>query len=112
MLVRLACIAVAHAFTALRLIPMSDHDKDVEILALRHQLAVLQRRLGNQRPGFQAADRAFLAALLAPLPQAALRRLRDASAKAASTPPIISGTTRQSRAHGEDRTPGRTCTHP
>ncbi|MFJ8932833.1 MULTISPECIES: hypothetical protein [unclassified Streptomyces] len=43
MLVRLACIAVSHAFSALRLIPMSDHDKDVEILALRHQLAVLQR---------------------------------------------------------------------
>lgn len=40
MLVRLACIAVTHAFTALRLIPMNDHDKDVEILALRHQLAV------------------------------------------------------------------------
>ncbi|MFJ3987668.1 helix-turn-helix domain-containing protein [Streptomyces sp. NPDC090032] len=76
MLVRLACIAVTHGFTALRLIPMSDHDKDVEILALRHQLAVLQRRLGNQRPGLQAADRAFLAALLAPLPRAALRRLR------------------------------------
>ncbi|WP_328631418.1 integrase core domain-containing protein [Streptomyces sp. NBC_00356] len=76
MLVRLACIAVSHAFTALRLIPMSDHDKDVEILALRHQLAVLQRRLGSQRPGFQEADRAFLAALLAPLPRTALRRLR------------------------------------
>ncbi|MGD6741647.1 hypothetical protein ACOKM3_07355 [Streptomyces sp. BH106] len=41
--------------------------KDIEILALRHQLAVLQRRLGNQRPGLQAADHAFLAALLAPL---------------------------------------------
>ncbi|MER5254504.1 integrase [Streptomyces sp. NPDC002855] len=76
MLLRLACIAVTHAFTALRLIPMNDHDKDVEILALRHQLAVLQRRLGNQRPGLQAADRAFLAALLAPLPRTALRRLR------------------------------------
>ncbi|GAA1279619.1 hypothetical protein [Streptomyces aureus] len=60
MLVRLACIAVTHAFTALQLIPMSDHYKDVEILALRHQLAVLQRRLGNQRPGVQAAYRAFL----------------------------------------------------
>ncbi|MET7842214.1 integrase core domain-containing protein [Streptomyces sp. NPDC005356] len=76
MLLRLACIAVTHAFTALRLIPMNDHNKDVEILALRHQLAVLQRRLGNQRPGFQEADRAFLAALLAPLPRTALRRLR------------------------------------
>ena len=76
MLLRLACIAVTHAFTALRLIPMNDHGKDVEILALRHQLAVLQRRLGNQRPGLQAADRVFLAALLAPLPRTALRQLR------------------------------------
>ncbi|GGX86750.1 hypothetical protein [Streptomyces minutiscleroticus] len=60
MLVRLACIAVTHAFTALRPIPMSDHDKDVEILALRHRLAVLHRRPGDQRLGFQAADRVFL----------------------------------------------------
>ncbi|MGW6317664.1 hypothetical protein [Streptomyces sp. NPDC055099] len=72
MLLRLACIAVTHAFTALRLISMNDHDKDVEILALRHQLAVLHCRLGNQRPGLQAADRASLAALLAPLPRTAL----------------------------------------
>jgi hypothetical protein len=26
---------------------MSDHDKDIEILALRHQLLVLQRQVGK-----------------------------------------------------------------
>lgn len=33
-----------HAFAALWLLRMSDRDKDVEILALRHQLAVLRRQ--------------------------------------------------------------------
>jgi hypothetical protein len=31
--------------TFLRLVPMSRVDKDIEILALRHQLAVLQRHV-------------------------------------------------------------------
>ena len=42
MLVRFAYLAVTHAFAALRLLPMTDREKDVEMLALRHQLAVLQ----------------------------------------------------------------------
>jgi hypothetical protein len=63
-------------FFVLRLLPMSDRDKDAEILALRHQLAVLQRQLGNEKARFTAADRAFLAALLHRLPREALRRLR------------------------------------
>ena len=47
MLVRLAYLAVTHAFAALRLLPMTDRDnKDVEILALRHQLSIAQRQLG------------------------------------------------------------------
>jgi hypothetical protein len=29
--------------------PGGDHDKDIEILSLRHQLAVLQRQLDGQR---------------------------------------------------------------
>jgi hypothetical protein len=37
-LVRLAYLTVTNAFTALRLLPMRDRDKDVEILVLRHQI--------------------------------------------------------------------------
>jgi putative transposase len=38
--------------------------KDVEILALRHQITVLEWQLGKTRPRFCAGDRAVLAALL------------------------------------------------
>lgn len=76
MLVRFAYLAVSHAFAALRLFRMTDGEKDVEILALRHQLTVLQRQLGNQRPRPRPEDRAFLAALLVPLARATLRRFR------------------------------------
>ncbi|HUQ54792.1 hypothetical protein [Lentzea sp.] len=46
-LVRFAYLAVSNAFAALWLLRMSDREKDVEILALRHQLAVLRRQLGD-----------------------------------------------------------------
>jgi putative transposase len=75
-LVRLAYLAVSNAFTVLQLLPMSNRDKDIEILALRHQISVLQRQLGATRTRFEPADRALLAALLAPLPRESLRRLR------------------------------------
>jgi len=55
---------------------MSDRDKDVEILALRHQVAVLERQLGTTRPRFCPGDRAFLAALLHRLPRDVLGRFR------------------------------------
>ncbi|MEU1630725.1 integrase core domain-containing protein [Streptomyces sp. NPDC020096] len=76
MLLRLAYLSVTNAFAMLRLLPMSDHDKNVEILALRHQVSVLERQLSGQRVRFQASDRAFLAALLYQLPAHALRRMR------------------------------------
>jgi putative transposase len=44
----------------------SEFAKDVELLVLRHQLAVLQRQ--QPRPSFRAADRAFLAAFARALP--------------------------------------------
>jgi transposase InsO family protein len=75
-LVRLAYLAVSNAFTALRLLPMGDREKDIEILSLRHQITVLQRQLAGARPEFDPADRAFLTALLTPLPRKTLRRLR------------------------------------
>ncbi|MFH8483986.1 integrase core domain-containing protein [Streptomyces longisporoflavus] len=76
MLLRLAYLTVTNTFAALRLLPLSDRDKDAEILALRHQITVLERQLGTDRFKFTPTDRAFLAALLIPLPRQALRRLR------------------------------------
>ena len=76
MLLRLAYLTVTNTFAVLCLLPMSDRDKDVEILALRHRLAVLQRQLGQSTVTFTPVDRAFLAALLQPSPRGVLRRLR------------------------------------
>jgi hypothetical protein len=42
---RLAYLGVTNVFALLRLLPMTSRDKDAEILALRHQLLVLQRQL-------------------------------------------------------------------
>jgi putative transposase len=75
-LLRLAYLGVTNAFAILRLLPMSNRDKDVEILALRHQLTMLERQLGARRVRFEAGDRAFLAALLHRLPREALYKLR------------------------------------
>src|ERR1700682_6024745 len=47
MLPCLAYLAVTNTFALLRLLPMSERDKDIEILALRHQLLVLQRQVGK-----------------------------------------------------------------
>ena len=75
MLLRLAYLGVTNVFALLRLLPMSSRDKDAEILALRHQLSVLQRQLGPDRVRFTPGDRALLAALLHRLPRDVLKRL-------------------------------------
>jgi putative transposase len=74
-LLRLAYLGVANVFALLRLLPMSSQEKDAEILALRHQLLVLQRQLGPDRVRFTPADRTLLAALLHGLPRDVLKRL-------------------------------------
>ncbi|SDT80709.1 integrase core domain-containing protein [Actinoplanes derwentensis] len=76
MLFRLAYLGVTNTLALLRLLPMSDRDKDAEILALRHQIMVLERHLHGERVRFAPADRAWLAALLHPLPRTALNHLR------------------------------------
>ena len=76
MLLRLAYLGITNAFALLRLLPRTDREKDAEILALRHQLAVPQRQLDGQRIRFDPADRAWLAALLNQLPRPSLHRLR------------------------------------
>jgi putative transposase len=85
-LLRLSYLALANMVAFARLLPMNDVDKDIEILALRHQLAILQRQV--DRPRLAPPERAFLAALLhagtcrtrtritpARLPRPALRHL-------------------------------------
>jgi transposase InsO family protein len=75
-LFRLAYLGVTNTLALLRLLPVSDRDKDAEILALRHQIAVLERQLHGERIQFTKADRALLAALLHQLPRDMLRRVR------------------------------------
>jgi len=75
-MLRLFYLSVTGVFGLLRLLPVSDRDKDAEILVLRHQIAVLQRQLGTTRPRFSPGDRAFLAALLHRLPRSLLGRIR------------------------------------
>jgi putative transposase len=72
----LAYLTMANTFAVPRLLPGSDRDKDTEILVLRHQLAVRERRLGGKKVQFPPTDRAFLAALLHRLTPEALRRMR------------------------------------
>src|SRR6185503_674625 len=79
-LFRLAYPGVTNALAMLRLLPMSDRDKDAEIPALRHQIMVLQRQLHGEKVRFTAADRAVLAAPLHRLPPGA------APSAAAGTP--------------------------
>ena len=50
MLFRLAYLGVSNTLALLRLLPMSDRDKDAEILALRHQILVLERQLPGGLP--------------------------------------------------------------
>src|ERR1039458_6532769 len=59
----------------LRLSRRGEAWKTAEILILRHQLAVLQRRQ-PRRPKLNWADRALLAALLSVIPKARRHRLR------------------------------------
>ena len=64
---------LARVLSWLALLARSDAAKDVEILVLRHEVAVLRR--GNPRPALTWVDRAFISALSKLLPTQ-LRRLR------------------------------------
>jgi transposase InsO family protein len=72
-LLRLACLAVTNTFSLIRLLPMSEREKEIEILVLRHQLTVLRRQA--TKPAFTPDDRFLLAGLLHHLPVEKLRRL-------------------------------------
>ena len=70
---RLAYLMLARVLSWLALLARSDAAKDVEILVLRHEVAVLRRN--NPRPRMSWLDRAMLSALSKLLPPP-LRQLR------------------------------------
>jgi putative transposase len=64
-----AYLALRSLFGVVLLLGRSEHSKELEILVLRHELAILRR--GSQRPRIEPADRALLAALSRALPRSA-----------------------------------------
>ena len=75
MCLRLVFLLVTRTATWLRLSRREETWRIAEILILRHQLAVLQRR-HPCRPNLNWADRALLATLLTVIPKARRHRLR------------------------------------
>jgi putative transposase len=75
MCMRFVFLLITRVAAWLRLSRREDAWKTAEILILRHQLAVLQRRR-PRRPQLNWADRALLAALLGVIPKARRRGLR------------------------------------
>ena len=67
MLFRLAYLLMVRLFSWLALLARSDMSKDVEILVLRHEVAVLRRQVARPKPNW--ADRAVIAALARLLPR-------------------------------------------
>jgi putative transposase len=64
---KLAYVALCRSIQLLVLLARSDATKDLELLVLRHQLAVLRRQ--TSRPRLEPADRALLAAVSRVLPR-------------------------------------------
>ena len=75
MCLRFVFLLIIQLAASLRLSRRDETWKIAEILILRHQLAVLQRRQ-SRRPNLSWADRALLAALLGVIPKARRQGLR------------------------------------
>ena len=67
MLIRVLYLFMVRVFGWLALLARSGTSKEVEILVLRHEVAVLRRQVARPKPGW--ADRAMIAALARLLPR-------------------------------------------
>jgi hypothetical protein len=77
---RLLYLLMVQLFAWLALLMRTDASKEVEILVLRHEVAVLRRQIARPRPDW--ADRALLAALAQLLPKRLRQHLGQAAANA------------------------------
>src|ERR1039458_10130370 len=75
MCLRFVFLLITRMVSWVRLSQREETEKTAEILILRHQLAVLQRRQ-RRRPDLDWADRALLATLLGVIPKARRQGLR------------------------------------
>ena len=67
MLIRFLYLLMIRLFGWVALLARSDTSKDLEILALRHEVAILRRQVARPKPDW--ADRAVIAALARLLPR-------------------------------------------
>ncbi len=72
MLWSFAYLAARNLFALVPLLVRSGRAKELEILVLRHELAILRRQ--TRRPHLTPADRALLAALSQALPRPSMSR--------------------------------------
>ncbi|MFE9953456.1 hypothetical protein ACFYRJ_39375 [Streptomyces sp. NPDC005531] len=105
MLLRLVYLAATNILAILRLLTMSGCAKDIEILALRHQLLVLQREVG--KPTFTATDRALLAGLPANPTTEPGREVSSVCRSLHKTRPEATSTSRTSQTGAGFWTPSR-----